>query len=89
MQRIKSEGDYQAGKDLIENYGVKVDQSMLKEVKQRYSTIASAPYSGFIQPKLVPVKQGDKITDVIVEYPDDFVKQMMEFGKTHSFLPVN
>jgi len=88
VQRIKSEGDYQAGKDLIENYGVKVDIELHKEVLERYNKVGVAPYAGFIQPKLVPVMTGDKITDVKVNYPYDFVEQMLEFGKKYAFLPV-
>lgn len=87
IQRIKSEGDYAAGKTLIEDYGVQVDQELLKEVKKRYEKIDSAPYSGFIQPKLVPVMTDGKITDVKIEYPKDFVEQMMYYGKEYSYLP--
>ncbi len=87
IQRIKSEGDYEAGKNLIENYGVKVDPELHKEVLERYNRVGIAPYAGFIQPKLVPVMEGDKMVDVKVEYPIDFVKQMLEFGKTYGYLP--
>src|ERR1035437_104004 len=87
VQRVKSEGDYTAGKNLIENYGVKVDQALHKEVLERYNKIGVAPYAGFIQPKLVPVMEGDKIVDVKVEYPSDFVQQMLEFGKQNALLP--
>jgi dipeptidyl-peptidase-3 len=87
VQRIKSEGDYNAGKNLIENYGVKVDTELHKEVLDRYNKIGIAPYAGFIQPKLIPVMDGDKITDVKVEYPLDFVQQMLEFGKKNALLP--
>ena len=69
VQRIKSQGDYEAGKNLIETYGVKVDQEMLKEVHQRYESLDVAPYSGFINPKLIPVMDGDKIVDIKVEQP--------------------
>jgi dipeptidyl-peptidase III len=88
VQRIKSTGDFQAGKQLVENYGVKADQALIKEVKQRYKQFNSAPYSGFIQPKLIPVKQGNTIVDVKIEYPDDFVQQMLDYGKEYSFLPL-
>lgn len=88
IQRIKSEGDFKAGQALVENYGVKADQALLKEVHARYEKLNIAPYSGFIQPKLVAVMNGDEITDVKVEYPDDFIKQMLEFGREFSFLPV-
>jgi dipeptidyl-peptidase III len=87
IQRIKSEGDYKSAAELVENYGVKADQQLIKEVKARFEKLNIAPYKGFIQPKLVPVMQGDKIVDVKVEYTTDFVKQMMEYGKDYSFLP--
>jgi len=88
VQRVKSEGDYTAGKNLIENYGVKVDQALHKEILERYNKVGIAPYAGFIQPKLVPVMEGDKIVDVKVEYPADFVQQMLGFGKNNALLPV-
>jgi dipeptidyl-peptidase-3 len=88
IQRVKSEGDFKAGQNLIETYGVKADQNLLKEVHSRYEKLNIAPYMGFIQPKLVAVMNGDSITDVKVEYPDDFLGQMLEFGKEFSFLPV-
>jgi dipeptidyl-peptidase-3 len=87
IQRIKSQGDYKAGKDLIENYGVKVDQTLHKEVLDRYKKLAMAPYQGFIQPKLTPVMKDGKIADVKVEYPNSFTNQMLEYSKNYSFLP--
>lgn len=87
IQRIKSKGDYKAGKDLIENYGVKVDQALHKEVLERYKKLAMAPYQGFIQPKLIPVMENGKITDVKVEYPTSFMSQMLEYSKNYSYLP--
>ena len=88
LQRIKSQGNYKAGKALIENYGVKVDQALHKEVLERYAKLEMAPYQGFIQPKLVPVMQDGKLIDVKVEYPKDFTQQMLEYGKTYNYLPV-
>jgi dipeptidyl-peptidase-3 len=88
IQRIKSEGDYNAGKNLVETYGVKVDQALHKEVLERYKKLNVKPYKGFIQPRLVPVMDGDKITDVKIEYPTSFFEQMLEYGKKYSFLPV-
>ncbi len=88
IQRIKSEGDYAAGKALVETYGVKVNPELHKEVLDRYAKLDAKPYSGFIQPKLVAVKDGEKITDVKVEYPASFFKQMMEYGKNYAYLPV-
>ena len=87
VQRVKSEGDYEAGKALVEGYGVKVDPKLHEEVKARYEALKIAPYAGFIQPKLVPVMEGEEITDVKVEYPSDFAGQMLEFAEAHSFLP--
>jgi dipeptidyl-peptidase-3 len=87
IQRVKSEGDYEGGKNLVENYGVKVDQSLLKEVLERYSKLNVKPYRGFIQPKLTPVMEGKEIVDVKVTYPTSFYQQMMEYSKKYSFLP--
>jgi len=86
IQRIKSEGDYEAGRALVETYGVKVDGALHKEVLERAKNLNSAPYGGFINPRLVPVMDGDKITDVKVEYPEDFLQQMLEYGANYSFL---
>ncbi|MBL7932121.1 MAG: dihydrofolate reductase [Bacteroidia bacterium] len=87
IQRIKSQGDYKAGKNLIENYGVKIDKTLHAEVIDRYAKLNIAPYAGFIQPKLNPVMEGDKIIDVKIEYPTDFKQQMLEYGKTYGLLP--
>lgn len=87
VQRVKSEGDFEAAKALVEGYGVKVDPKLHEEVKQRYESLKIAPYSGFIQPKLVPVMSGGEITDVKIEYPRDFTTQMLDYAETHSFLP--
>jgi dipeptidyl-peptidase-3 len=89
IQRIKSEGDYDAGKNLVETYGVKVNQDIHKEVLARYAKLNIKPYKGFIQPKLVPVMNGKEIADVKVIYPTSFYEQMLEYGKKYSFLPVN
>jgi dipeptidyl-peptidase-3 len=89
VQRIKSEGDYEAGKALVENYGVKVDQDLHKEVLERYKKLDLAPYSGFINPELVPIEENGEIVDVKLNYPMDFTAQMMKYGKEWSFLTVN
>lgn len=88
IQRIKSEGDFKSGKALVETYGVKVDKVLHKEILERYATLGLKPYKGFIQPKLVPVMNGNDITDVKIEYPDNFIQQMMEYGKNYGLLPV-
>jgi len=87
IQRIKSEGDYKAARELVENYGVKVDPELHKEVLQRYKPFQMAPFAGFINPRMVPVMENGKITDIKVEYPDNFSKQMLEYGKNYGFLP--
>lgn len=87
IQKIKSEGNYEAGKALVEKYAVKVDQQLLKEVKERYAKLNLAPYGGFINPKLSLVYENDKVIDVKVEYPDDFTKQMLEYSFNYSILP--
>ncbi len=89
IQRIKSEGDFEAGKALIENYGVKIDQKLHAEILERYAKLNLAPYTGFVNPELVPVldSKGDTI-DITVKYVDDFLGQMMAYGKNYSFLPV-
>lgn len=86
-QRIKSEGDYNAAKELVETYGVKVDPVLHQEVLERYAKLNSAPYSGFINPELEPVMddQGN-ITDIKVNYPNDFTQQMLDYGSKYSFL---
>lgn len=88
IQRIKSEGDYNAGMALVEDFGTIVDQKLLDEVLTRYEKLQIKPYSGFIQPRLVPVEKDGKIVDVKVEYPEDFMQQMLEFGKKYAFLPI-
>lgn len=88
VQRIKSQGDYAACEKLIEDYGVKVDQAIHAEVLQRSEGLHVPPYGGFINPRLVPVTDTNgEITDVKVEYPADFVQQMLEYGRNYSFLP--
>lgn len=87
IQRIKSEGDFEGGKNLVETYGVKVDQALLAEVHRRYEPLGIAPFTGFVQPKLVPVTRGGEIVDVQIEYPADFLGQMLEYGRDYSFLP--
>jgi dipeptidyl-peptidase-3 len=88
VQRIKSQGDLKAGSALVETYGVKVDQALHAEVLTRAEAIKTAPYAGFIQPRLVAVTDASGvITDVKVEYPMDLIEQMLEYGAQFSFLP--
>ncbi len=86
-QRIKSEGDFEAGKALVENYGVKVDPDLHTEILARYKKLNIAPYSGFINPVLKAVEENGEIVDIIVEYPDDFTEQMLYYAREYSYLP--
>jgi len=86
-QRIKSEGDFDAAKALVEGYGVKVDQEIHAEVIERNKQFTSAPYSGFVNPILNLVKDSEGvITDITVVQPKDFEEQMLSYSKNYSFL---
>ena len=88
IQRIKSEGDFEAGQKLVETYGVKVDQELHKEVLERNSQFKSAPYAGFINPKLVPVTDDNgELTDIQVVQPESFASQMLEYAREYTTLP--
>ena len=88
IQRIKSEGDFEAGQALIETYGVKVDRAMHEEVLARVEPLNIAPYRGFIQPRLVAVEEDGEIVDVKIEPMENFVDWMLESEEKYSFLPV-
>ncbi len=87
IQRIKSEGDYEAGKNLVETYGVKVNPEIHQEVLERYAKLNLKPYKGFVQPRLIAVEENGEITDVKLAHVDDFFAQMLEYGRDYSFLP--
>ncbi len=90
IQRIKSEGDFESGKSLVETYGVKVDQEIHKEILERNSQFKSAPYSGFINPVLSPkLDENDEIIDVEVVQPESFAAQMLQYAKDFTTLPDN
>ncbi|EHQ43348.1 dipeptidyl-peptidase 3 family protein [Myroides odoratus] len=87
-QRIKSEGDYNAAKQLVENYGVKVDQAIHKEVLERNAKYNSAPYRGFVNPYIVPVTNDKgEVTDYVIKQPKTFEEQMLYYAKEYNFLP--
>jgi dipeptidyl-peptidase-3 len=87
IQRIKSEGDYEEGRRIIENFGVNVDPVLHAEILKRYKNLNLAPYTGFVNPDLIPVYDPvGRITDVKVGYVNDFLGQMMEYGRKYSFL---
>ena len=86
----RAKGDYDAAHDLVETYGVKTEAALGRQVKSRFGNLPTKAYSGFVQPKLVPIKDSKgKILDVQVTRELDFVQQMIRYGKEYSFLPVN
>lgn len=87
LQRIKSEGDFEAGQALIEGYAVKVDEKLHQEVLNRYEKLNLAPYSGFVNPKLEAVYKDGEMMDVTISYPNNFQEQMLEYGKDYGLLP--
>ena len=89
IQRIKSEGDYEAGKYLVETYGVRVDPALHEEVLARVAPLNIAPYKGFVEPRLAAVMKDGDIVDVVVEQPETFVQRMLELEDQYSFLPVD
>lgn len=86
IQRIKSEGDYEAGKNLIMKYAVDVDPELHKEVLTRYAALGLKPYGGFVNPDIVPVEKDGKVVDYEVVYPDDYMGQMLEYCHKYSAL---
>lgn len=85
IQRIKSEGDYKAGNELIQRYAVKVDPKLHKEVIERFSHLDIPPYRGFINPVYTPVKnEAGEIVDVSISYPENYVEQMMRLSNEYS-----
>lgn len=85
IQRIKSEGDYEAGRDLVENYGVKVDPKLHAQVLDRYAHLNIAPYKGFVNPVYSPVTDADgNITDITVSYDEDYIAQHLRYSRDYS-----
>ena len=90
VQRIKSEGDYAAGKALVENYGVKVDPTLHKEILERYAKLNLAPYKGFVNPHMKEVKNAQgEVTDIVLDYSEGYAEQMLRYSRDYSFLPTD
>lgn len=88
VQRIKSEGDYNAGKALVENYGIKVDPVLHAEILDRYTKLNLAPYKGFVNPVMKEVKdQNGTVTDIRLDYTEGYAEQMLRYSRDYSFLP--
>ncbi|MCR4853775.1 MAG: dihydrofolate reductase, partial [Prevotella sp.] len=87
IQRIKSEGDYEAARNMVENYGVKVDRKLHEEVKERFDQLHIAPYKGFLNPVMKPiVDENGEITDVEIDYSEGYSEQMMRYSRDYSCL---
>lgn len=87
VQRIKSEGDYEAARRLVEDYGVQIDPELHAEVRERYARLGLRPYKGFINPVYIPLRDADgEIIDVIVSYKEAFDKQALRYSRDYSFL---
>ena len=86
IQRIKSEGDYKAGKALVEKYAVNIDPELHKEVKERYAALNLKPYGGFVNPTIVPVTKGGKVVDYRIDYTQGYMDQMLEYGHKYATL---
>lgn len=84
IQRIKSEGDYEAGRALVEKYAVKVDPTLHKEVLDRYATLDIAPYKGFVNPVYTPVIKDGEIVDIKVSYGEGYADQMLRYSKDYN-----
>ncbi len=84
IQRIKSEGDYEAGKKLVETYAVNIDPQLHKEVLDRYAKLNLKPYGGFVNPDIVPVIKDGKVVDYTLEYTDSFLDQQLKYGRDYS-----
>ncbi|MFZ6038172.1 MAG: dipeptidyl-peptidase 3 family protein [Bacteroidota bacterium] len=89
VQRIKSEGDYEAGKKLVETYGVEVDPKLHKEILARYEKLNLAPYKGFVNPVYKPVTDANgKITDITISYDENYIDQQLRYSRQYSVLPL-
>ena len=89
VQRIKSEGDYESGKNLVEEYGVIVDQDLHNEVLALYENLHIAPYKGFVNPVYTPITdENGNITDIQISYNEGYAEQMLRYSKDYSPLPI-
>ncbi len=86
IQRIKSEGDYAAGKNLVETYAVHIDPQLHKEVLERYKALNLKPYGGFVNPDIVPVEKNGEVVDYKIVYVDDFLRQQLDYGRKYRTL---
>lgn len=87
VQRIKSEGDYDAGRSLVENYGVKIDPVLHHEIRERYVRLHLSPYKGFVNPIMREVKDDSgHVTDITLDYTEGYAEQMLRYSRDYSYL---
>lgn len=87
VQRVKSEGDYEAGRSLVENYGVKIDPVLHHEIRERYVRLHLSPYKGFVNPVMREVKDNSgHVTDITLDYTEGYAKQMLRYSRDYSYL---
>lgn len=87
VQRIKSEGDYEAGRSLVENYGVKIDPVLHHEIRERYVRLHLSPYKGFVNPVMREVKDNSgHVTDITLDYMEGYAEQMLRYSRDYSYL---
>lgn len=87
IQRIKSEGDFEAARQLVEAYAVDVDENLLQEVLQRYKRLNIAPYKGFINPVMKPItNEKGEVTDINLDFSETYVQQMLRYGRDYATL---
>ena len=86
IQRIKSEGDYQAGKHLVETYAVNIDPDLHKEVLERYRALGLKPYGGFINPEIVPVVKDGRTVDYELVQAEGYLEQQLDYGRRYRTL---
>ena len=88
VQRIKSEGDYEAAREMVEKYAVQVDQELHREILDRYAALNLAPYKGFINPVYTAVTDAEgNITDVTISYTEGYDEQMLRYSTEYAVLP--
>lgn len=87
VQRIKSEGDYEAGRSLVENYGVKIDPVLHHEIRERYVRLHLSPYKGFVNPVMREIKDNSgHVTDITLDYTEGYAEQMLRYSRDYSYL---
>ena len=85
VQRIKSEGDFEAARLLVENYAISVDEDLHREILERYQRLDLAPYKGFINPRLTPVLDATgEVVDIAVDYSETYEEQMLRYSRDYS-----